>query len=911
MKRLFLLATAICILAVQAISAKGVINCRGIVVDEQGEAVIGATVTVPGTSAGTATDIDGKFAIKVSETGKVVKFSAVGYKSREIKAASNMGTVKLETSATMLQDVVITQSVARTRETPIAISEVSAATIDLKLGNQEFPEILKTTPGVWTTRQGGGYGDAKTNMRGFKSENVAVIINGVPINDMEWGGVYWSNWAGLSDVTSSIQTQRGLGAAMLSAPSIGGTINITTYSLDAKRGGNAWFGLGNDGMTQEGIKFSTGLMDNGWAMTVLGSHKQGNGYVQGTEFEAWNYFVNISKRINDQHQLSLTAFGSPQKHGKRSSGNGLTVEGWQEAKKFMGEDSRYKYNPTFGYDKNGKVRSSQTNTYHKPQISLNHIWQINPQSSLSSAVYVSVAEGGGYAGQGRGEYNGEKLSHSSWYGANNGTISTLFRNADGTFAYDKIQEMNENSLTGSNMIMSQSNNSHEWYGLVSTYRNEILPKQLTLTAGLDVRYYVGHHNNKIIDLYNGEYFMDDGSRRNVKPENNAAAADPNWKYQKLSIGDVVYRDYDGHIAQEGIYGQAEYSILDKKFNFVVAGSLSNTSYWRVDRMYYDKAHATSSTENHLAGTIKGGANWNIDRHNNIFINGGYISRAPFFSQGVFLQSTTSHAINPNPLNEKIGSIEFGYEFHSRVFSATLNGYYTKWMDKTTVRSGEITAGDNAGDRYVFNMSGVDARHMGLELNFTYAPTNWFELQGMLSWGDYIWDNDAEGYFYNMQGQPLTNLRGDLASGILAEDHAHAVLRQDGVKVGGSAQTTAAVAVTFRPFKGFRIGADWTCNARNYSDYSISSSSYSPGADIKVADPWEIPWGNQLDLSASYNFKISKDVRATIYGNVNNLCNYNYIMDATTQTGDDGTWNNAYKLFYSFGRTFSVRVKVSF
>ena len=41
------------------------------------------------------------------------------------------------------------------------------------------------------------------------------MINGVPVNDMENGRVYWSNWAGLSDVTSSMQVQRGLGLLIL------------------------------------------------------------------------------------------------------------------------------------------------------------------------------------------------------------------------------------------------------------------------------------------------------------------------------------------------------------------------------------------------------------------------------------------------------------------------------------------------------------------------------------------------------------------------------------------------------------------------------------------------------------------------------------------------------------------------
>ena len=842
---------------------------------------------------------------------KEIQISYIGYNTLTEKAQPNMGVLRMTPDAKMLQDVVVTQSIARTRETPVAISELTAGDIDVKLGNQEFPEVLKTTPGVWATPAGGGFGDAKINMRGFQAANVAVLVNGIPMNDMEWGGIYWSNFSGLSDVTSSMQTQRGLGASLLSAPSVGGTINITTKSLDAKKGGKLWYGMGNDGMNNVGFSVSTGLMDNGWAITVLGSRKWGNGYIQGTEFEGWNYFVNVSKRINDNHQLSLTAFGAPQWHDQRNAANGLTVEGWQEVKQYMNGESMYKYNPVYGFDNEGRQRTSNKNFYHKPIISLNHIWQINERSSLSTALYTSIATGGGYSGQGRNvTWNGNSLSYSSWYGANNGVLQTLFRRPDGTFDYGAIQDMNAASTTGSNLVMSESNNDHEWYGLISTYKNELIQNKLTLTGGVDVRYYVGRHNNKIIDLYGGEYYMDDADRSSVKVANNAAAADPNWKYEKLGVGDIVYRNYNGHTHQEGLYAQAEYKALEGALTTILAGSISNTGYQRIDHFYYDDAHAKSESLNFLGGTIKAGANYNINRHNNVFINGGYISKAPFFSGGAFLQSTTSNATNPNARNEKIGTVELGYGYHSPSFSVTLNGYWTKWIDKTSTRGGEITSGEHAGQNYYMNMEGVNARHMGLELNFKWIPVKWMEWDGMLSWGDWIWDSNATGYFYNDQGQPLADLRGNLASGVLAPDHAKATLNQKGIHVGGSAQTTGALGVTFRPFEGFRIGADWTMNARNYSDYTISSSSFAANGTINVAEPWEIPWGQQFDLQASYSFKMG-GLKSTLYGNIYNLFNYNYVKDAYTATSSPGTWENAYRVFYSFGRTFSLRLKVEF
>ncbi len=508
--------------------------------------------------------------------------------------------------------------------------------------------------------------------------------------------------------------------------------------------------------------------------------------------------------------------------------------------------------------------------------------------------------------QGRGTYKGQSLSNTSWYGASNGNLNTLFRRDDGTFDYAAIQEMNMESETGSNMIMSKSINSHKWFGLVSTYKNELIEKKLNLTAGIDVRYYIGKHTNEITDLYNGEYFMDDSSRKGVNPANNAAAADPNWKYQKLGVGDVVYRDYDGYTVQEGGFAQLEYTTLKDKLTMVLAGSLNNTTYWRVDRLYYDKEHGTSDKPNFVAGSVKGGANYNIDKHNNVYFNGGYLTRAPFFAKGVFAAQATSNAINPNPVNEKCGSIELGYEFHSPVFTATFNAYYTKWMDKTTTRSSTM----NDGQRYYLNMSGVDARHMGLEFNLKYRPTQWLDIDAMLSLGDWNWDSNAKGYYYNELGQPLANTSGKLASGVLAEDHAWSILNQKGRKVGGSAQTTGAIGLTVKPFKGMRIGADWTFSARNYSDYSVSDNDLIPFKEVSVADPWQIPWGNQLDMSASYKFDMA-GFEATIFGNVNNLFNYNYVVDAYTASGSRGTWDNAYRVFYSFGRTYSLRLKIAF
>lgn len=875
---------------------------KGKVVDaENKEPLIGATVSVKGNPHGVITDIDGLFTLKTSKQNATIAIQYLGYKTEEVKTSGSgvvdLGEISLKQDDHVLNDVVVTSSVAVARKTPVAVSTVALDFIEEKLGTMEFPEILKSTPGVHANKEGGGYGDSEIYMRGFDNTNIAVMVNGVPMNDMENDNIYWSNWSGLNDVARNIQNQRGLGASKVSAPSVGGTINIVTRSTDAKKGGFLSYALGNDGMNKIMFSVSTGLSKKGWAMTLLGSKNWGNGYAQGLDFDGYTYFLNISKRINDAHQLSLTAFGAPQGHYQRNSP--LTLAGWEKAKTVYGVD-HFKYNPSYGFDKNGQRKTSEYNMYHKPQISLNHQWQINDKSSLSTALYMSIGRGYGYSGQGNEDYG---YSYTDWRAASYGELQTKYRNADGTFNYGAIQEVNEASDHGSMLVMSKSKNFHNWYGLISTYTTRF-GKYFDFYGGVDFRYYKGTHTNEIIDLYGGDYYMDSSTRVDVSAENNIAAADPNWKYQKLGVGDVVYRDYDGHVVQEGAFFQTEFN--KDKLSAFVAGSLSNKTYWRYDRLYYDKAHAKSQTVGFLGFTAKGGANYNLNHNHNVFFNVGYISRAPKFSYGAFMTASTSHAINKNAKNEKVLSFELGYGFRNSWLTANLNAYYTKWLDKTMTKSGQLS--NQARTEYYMNMTGVNALHKGIELDVKIEPLRWLELTGMFSIGDWKWDSNATGYAYDDKGSPLAE-DGSTASGVGAADHVWASINLKGVRVGGSAQTTAAAGATVKIGKSIRIGADWTYAGRNYAYYSFSGSDLRLGKEISILDPWKIPAASQIDMNASYKFKIG-NLKATLSGNVHNLLDYQYISKAYNPKSGVVSDETIY-CYYAYGRTYSIRLKVNF
>lgn len=881
MKKVF--SFLIVIMIAQLSYSQGLV--KGTVVDKAtNEALVGVNVLNASTGAGVSTGLDGSFAIKVGAGKQELKITYIGYFAKTLEVSTknpNLGNIAIESEAIGLNDVTVTSSVAIRRKTPVALSVIDPVIIETKLGTQEFPEILKSTPGIYATKQGGGYGDSRVNLRGFEAPNIAVMINGVPMNDMEWGGIYWSNWGALSDVTRSMQVQRGLGASKVAAPSLGGSINVVTRSTDAIKGGSVSYGIANDGYSKIGFAVSTGLTANNWAITMLGSKTVSNGYIQGTEYEAFSYFLNISKKITDDQQLSFTAFSAPQWHNQRNNGDKLLITEWQK------QPLKYRYNASYGFDMNGQRKQSSYNYYNKPQISLNHFWTIDEKSSLSSAVYLSLGNGGGWGGQGA-----TSADRSNWYGSTGGVPNTLFRSADGTFDYGAIYKLNTDptNINGSKMVMSNAINKHVWVGALSTFNTKI-GQDIDFYGGLDLRYYKGTHTNVLTDLYGGSFFIDATS---VRP----LLSDLSWKTKKLGVGDIVYRDYDGFVASEGLFGQAEYN--KNGLSAFVSASASNTSNWRYDRFYYDAANAMSKTANFLGYSIKGGANYNINTYHNVFANIGIISRAPFFSGGAFLQSTTSNELNPNALNEKAFSAELGYGFRSKYFTANVNIYSTNWIDKTLVRA--INA--NVQNSLVANMQGVNALHQGVELDFVAKPVRDVEIYGMASIGDWNWQNNATGYLYDSQGQPVDVL-GNVVP-MLDPKQGVVKVNLKGIHVGNSAQTTAAVGINYQILKGFRLGLDGNYFGRNYSYFNISSVGTSLAA-ADFSQPWMIPDAYTLDFSANYKFKIGT-FDATLVGNINNLLDATYITDATD--GADHTWKTA-SVFYGFGRTWSMNLKIRF
>lgn len=884
---------------------------------DNGEALISASLVVKGTTIGTLSDFDGNFTLtNVPSGSQTLVVSYVGYSTLEVSVEVNdgettdLGTIEVGSSAIGLQQVNVVASIATDRKTPVAVSTIKAEQIQQLVGNQEFPEIMRSTPSVYVTKTGGGFGDSRINVRGFDQRNTAVMINGIPVNDMENGWVYWSNWAGLTDIASTVQVQRGLGATKLAVPAVGGSINIITNPAEREQGGQVSFSAGNDGYQKYGLALSTGLMDNGWAITVQGTHTRGNGYVDGTKFSAYSYFGSISKTFNKQHTLVLTGLGAPQWHHQRTVGtfDGVTLRTYVDPDN-TGElyaNSGIRFNHLYG-ELDGEEFTWRKNFYHKPKFFVNHYWTINDKTNLKTSAYVSTGRGGGTGPRGRIRNGGSIYD-----------TSPLTRNADGTVNWAGIVAYNQGQTMASDtaafgikspdadyqdgslytarsnadgFVRRASMNSHNWYGVLSTLTHE-LNDNLTLTAGVDGRYYRGIHYRRLENLLGNDAYL---SRADINnPANYISQASPadfgNFSDNSYQDGNNVLNYWnDGLVSWLGAFAQVEYS-TDKLSLFATVNG-SNQGFKRIDYFVYENTDPAreSDWQNFLGGVVKAGANYNINDQHNVFFNTGLISRQPIFDN-VFINFRND--VNPDIANQQITALEAGYGFRSQKFRANLNLYRTNWGNRQFDRTVQNAA--NQDILYLF--TNVNQIHQGVEIEGSVSPARQFSLDFMLSLNDWRYGSNFTATGTNLD---LNQPEGELT------------IYADGLRVGDAAQTTARIAANYMPIEGLKIYASYFYADRLFAAYDVNDSQFLNEGGVIA----QLPSYGLVDAGLFYNFELS-GLKMTAGLNVNNVLDTEYISELLTNYQDDPATTDRNEFYdnigwYGFGRTWNASLRVNF
>ncbi|HQZ26282.1 MAG TPA: TonB-dependent receptor [Flavobacterium sp.] len=877
----------------------------------------GTNVAVKGTKTGTSTDFDGKFTINTTTTSGELVISFIGYDAKTVKftvangGTTDLGTIVLTATSNELSEVVVKSGVvdlAKDRKTPVAVSTIRASEIQEKLGTQEFPEILANTPSVYVTKQGGGFGDARINIRGFDQRNVAVMINGVPVNDMENGAVYWSNWAGLSDVTSAMQVQRGLGSSKLAISSVGGTINVMTRTADMKEGGSFSTGFGNGNYLKVQGSYNTGIMKNGFSASVLLSSTTGNGYVDGTQFEGKNYFIAFGYKPNDKHDIQFTFTGAPQWHHQRSFANTLT----DYLKYGSNGEPNTKYNSDWGY-KNGEEFSWARNYYHKPVMSVNWDYKINDKMKLSTVLYGSWGRGGGTGSIGKSPFS---------YKTANGLVPfddfVAFNTGTYTFATGESLtnlgtplkpstiaghegEYVTNSTTG--FTRRASVNSHDWYGGVVNFNTQ-LTKNLILDFGVDARTYVGYHFRDVNDRLGADVYFDNKDINNPNRYlYGTYSASPSLNpWTDVKDTEKIEYNNNGYVRWYGAFTQLEYS--NDNLSAFIQGAVSQQGFQREDTFIYlatDPLYK-SDFENILGGNVKGGVNYNINEQHNVFVNSGYYSKQPFFN-AIYRNNKSVAFDTPN---EKILGLEAGYGFRSKMFNAKLNLYYTAWDDRYQ-RSTDPSSTNRNG---YYDANGVNETHSGVEVELNSKPLPKLSINGMFSYG--IWEYNGNATYERFDQNNVKIGSGDLYL--------------DNAKVGDAAQMTASLGASYEVLTRVFLDANYRFQDNLYA-------AFEPGRQSSATNKGtlELPSYGLMDAGFSYKMLVGKNNSNSLNFrlNVNNVLDEVYISESRTNifaddfvSGTSGaTWAsagrtyngvaNGNQVFFGFGRTWNFSLRYNF
>ena len=902
----------------------GQTKITGKVVDETNEPLPGASVVVKGTTNGTSTDFDGKFTLKADSNSGTLVISFIGFATKEVTFSStnaNLGSIQLAEDSSSLDEIVVVGKgvidLATARKTPVAVSTIRASEIQTRLGNQEFPEILNSTPSVYATKTGGGYGDSRINVRGFNQRNTAVIINGQPVNDMENGWVYWSNWQGLSDVASGIQIQRGLGASKLAVPSVGGTITVVTKSTEKNKGGVFSTSAGNDGFFKNTISYNTGVNDNGWAASILLGRWQGNGYIDGTEGQGTTYLFSLGYKPSEQHAFNFTFTGAAQWHNQRTTR--LSIRDFQN---YGGSDEiNRRFNADWG-TLNGEEYTFRRNFYNKPIGTLNWDWNINDNLSLSSSFYGSWGRGGGTGSRGR-NFGINPFRKDLTEAIADGNLP--YRRADGTIDFDAVVANNkagsaytggagrnayQGLILGSNgftndgvnsniAIRRASMNSHNWYGAISNLKYE--SDKWTYSAGIDLRSYTGFHYRVLNDLLglDGYYSTGNQNRDTGVVLTETIKASP-FNDTGLNSDKIDYYNV-GEVEWQGFNGVVEYNDEDV-LSAVIQAGISNQSYTRID--YFDQpTNVTSDTKSITGGYVKGGANYNINDSHNVFFNAGMIKRQPLFD-AVF--PGFANDINPNAKNETITSFELGYGFKGENSRLTVNLYNTVWGDRVVTRGFNDFFGPGLDGQGLFE--DVKQLHQGIEVEGYVKLLDNLKLNAMVTLSNWRYKEDAQGIVTENGNPNNTGARS---------------LYLNGAKIGDAAQTTANINLDYSPFEKFSVDLNWRYAGDLYSDFSVIDTTFDTPNNRGAL---KLPDYNLFDLGASYKFEFSNENSLSFRVNINNLLDTVYIAEGSTSiyVGDASPSTNpattvgTYKgidtrnnVWFGFGRTWNISARYNF
>lgn len=803
----------------------------------------------------------------------------------------------------------------------IPVITLTDSELDEDNQSQDISGLLSSSTDVYVNIAGYTFGQARFRIRGYDNQNTYVLIDGIYVNDAETGRPYYGNWGGLNEVMRNKVVSPGLAFSDYSFGGIGGVTNIITRPSQQRSGTSISYAAANKSYRNRAMfSHSTGLMDNGWAFTLSGSSRWAEeGYVQGSFYEAYSYFIGAEKKINDKHSLALTFYGSPSRRGK-------TGVGTAEVYELTGDNF---YNPNWGYQ-NGVMRNAKVGTFHQPRTMLSHYWQIDPTMKLTTSVSYTAGRAGSTA--------------LNWYDAAD-PRPDYYRNLpsyyeEGEFMYDYLTEMWQNSETfrqldwdsfyhanrknlytvedvGGEEGVDITGNRAKFivedrrYDLSRIDFASLFSKELNETTNLiaGINYLSSKtHNYKLVeDLLGADWWLDidQFAERDNADDVYIIQSDVSNPNNVVYEGELFGYDYVTNISKSSAFAQAETKL--EHIDLFAGVDVSYTEFWRTGNMRNGKfpanSYGNSPTYKFLNYGVKGGANVKITGRNFVLLNAAYLTRAPFV-RDAFVSPRTRHDVVDNLTSEKIYTGDISYFYRSPNIQAKITGFYTQFNDG--IQSSSFYH-DELRTFVNYAMTGVNKTHYGAELGIEAKLTSTLSATFATGYGKYLYSS-----------RPSVTIAQDNSSEVLAENRTVYIKNYH---VGSMPEYAASIGGKYFAPRYWNVGINANYFAESYININPEKHTAEALNIFVTDDPQVEPILEQEKLDPGFTIDIwgGKSWRIEDYTigfslSINNILdNTDLITNGYEQYRFDQTDIDKFpnKYFHLYGRSYFLNVYFRF
>ncbi|WP_117880088.1 TonB-dependent receptor domain-containing protein [Aureibaculum luteum] len=766
---------------------------------------------------------------------------------------------------------------------------------------------------VFLKRVGFDFSPTFFNFRGYNASQSIIILNGVDITNLYNNRPLWNTFSGLNDISRNRASILGLSYSKQNFGGISGVTSIDTDASKMRPGLRISSSFSNKNYVGSTMAtYNSGVQKNGLAYSLSASRRWGNeGYINATLYDAFSLFGTVSYNINEAHSISATAIYAPSRKGQTTA---ITQRTFNE----FGNS----YNPYWGWQE-GEKRNSSISKFDAPLFILGYRFKNDNWAFSTTLSYQSIDQKNS-----RLDYTDAPNPYPNYWKY----LPEIKDNPqiDWLNLYETNLNITNISDGGSARYLIYDNIKKDNVFSVNSRLNKKLNDHLNLDIGLSFKNSNSTNYASPKDLLGAQFYVDANPFTIVN--GNSSKNDLLGKENK-GLNEKIKYDFYLRASQAAAFTQLQYKT--EHTEFFIAANYTRKDFQRegkfLNQAYEDNSLGKSEKLNFDDYAFKAGITYQFTPNHYFQLNTAYVTKAPTI-QNAFINSRENNAIVPNLISEKITSADASYLINTPKLQSRLTGYFTDFKDGITVNSFFAEIGTGA-DFFQEVITGIDKRHLGLELGLEYQINSNFSSSLVAALGQHTYTNNANvAVNYDTAG-----LSEDIINNTSFIDLGETYLKN--YKVANGPQQAFSVGLFYKNSKNWWLNGSANYFSNGYLDISAITRT---DAFFNNPNDYGQPYQNiDFDLArtllqqkkfSSYSIiNLSggklwqyKNINLKLVASIHNLFDVNYISGGYEQSrtanyaslvadtaNGSAQRNFGPKYWYGFGRTYFINLAISF